>query len=111
MTRVGIPQQIIDGMRAGPGWQRFEAIAPTLAYDDRLLAGGRVPRGIAPRIFTPALLMSGSASPEALQQAARDTAAALPNAEHRTLEDQTHDVAPEAIGPVLVEFFGASVAA
>ena len=24
---------------------------------------------------------------------------------HRTLEDQTHEVAPEAIAPVLVEFF------
>ena len=110
MSRVGIPQQMIDGARSGPGWPRFEAIAPTLAYDDRLLAGGRVPRA-ASTISTPALVLSGSASPQVLQDAAKATAAALPNAEHRTLEDQTHDVAPEAIGPVLIEFFGTSVAA
>jgi hypothetical protein len=30
---------------------------------------------------------------------------AIPNARHRTLEGQTHDVAPEALAPVLVEFF------
>ena len=111
MARVGMPQQMIDGMRAGPGWPRFEAIAPTLAYDDRLLAGGRVPREVASTITVPALVMGGSASPEGLQQAAKATAAALPNAEHRTLEDQTHDVAPDVLAPVLIEFFGTSVAA
>jgi hypothetical protein len=29
----------------------------------------------------------------------------LPNAKHRTLEGQTHMVKPEALAPVLVEFF------
>lgn len=110
MTRVGIPQQMIDGARSGPGWSRFEEVAPTLAYDDRLLAGGHVPHDLAARILTPALLLSGGASPDSLQQAARATAAALPNAEHLTLEDQTHEVAPEVLAPVLIEFFGASVA-
>ena len=38
--------------------------------------------------------------------AAKATADALPTAEHRTLDGQTHDVAPEALAPVLVEFFG-----
>jgi len=106
MTRVGIPSQVIDGMRAGPGWVRFEAIAPTLAYDDQLLDGSRVPRELAGAITTRSLLLSGSASPDSLQQAAKATAAALPNAEHRTLEGQTHDVAPDALAPVLVDFFG-----
>ena len=30
---------------------------------------------------------------------------AMPNAQHRTLEGQTHEVAAEALAPVLVEFF------
>lgn len=111
MARVGIPQQMIDGARSGPGWSRFEEVAPTLAYDDRLLAGGHVPHDIASRILTPALLLSGGASPDSLQHAARATSAALPNAEHRTLEGQTHEVAPDVLAPVLIEFFGASVAA
>jgi pimeloyl-ACP methyl ester carboxylesterase len=106
MTHVGMPPQAIDGMRAGPGWPMLEAIAPTLAYDDQLLAGGHVPREVASRITVPTLLLSGGASPEGLQQAARATADALPNGEHRTLEGQTHDVAPDALAPVLTEFFG-----
>jgi nitrite reductase (NADH) large subunit len=32
-------------------------------------------------------------------------AEAIPNARHRTLDDQTHEVAAEALAPVLVEFF------
>jgi len=39
--------------------------------------------------------------------AATKLAAAIPNAQHRTLEGQTHEVAVEAIAPVLVEFFTA----
>ena len=67
-------------------------------------------REVASTIAAPALVVSGSASPESLQEAAKATAAALPNCEHRTLPGQTHDVSPEALAPVLIEFFGASVA-
>lgn len=90
-----------DARRGGP-W-----IAPTLAYDDKLLAGGRVPRDLASTIAAPALVIAGGASPESLQQAAKATADALPTGEHRTLDGQTHDVAPDALAPVLVAFFGA----
>jgi pimeloyl-ACP methyl ester carboxylesterase len=110
MTRVGVPQQMIDGARASQGWPRLEAIAPTLAYDDQLLSGCHVPRGVATRVTVPALLLSGGDSPDNLQRAAEATAAALPNAEHRTLKGQTHDVAPDALAPVLIEFFNTSVA-
>jgi hypothetical protein len=40
-----------------------------------------------------------------MQSAAQAVAPAIPNAQRRTLEGQTHDVAPEALAPVLVEFF------
>jgi pimeloyl-ACP methyl ester carboxylesterase len=107
MTNVGIPAQAVAGIRAQPGWAILEAIAPTLAYDDEVLAGGSVPRDLTSTIAVPALVMAGGASPSGLQQAAKATADALPTAEHRTLDGRTHDVAPEALAPVLVEFFGA----
>jgi pimeloyl-ACP methyl ester carboxylesterase len=106
MTYVGVPAQAIAGMRAGPGWPTLEAIAPTLAYDDEVLDGGLVPRGLASTITVPALVLGGGASPLGLQQAAKAAAQALPTAVHRTLEGQTHDVQPEALVPILVEFFG-----
>jgi pimeloyl-ACP methyl ester carboxylesterase len=107
MAHVGVPEQVVAGMRSGPGWSAMEAIAPTLAYDDALLGGGRVPREAAD-VTIPALVMSGGDCPQALQQAAKAAAQALPAAEFRILPGQTHDVAPTAVGPVLVEFFGAA---
>jgi pimeloyl-ACP methyl ester carboxylesterase len=106
MTNVGIPAEAVAGMRAQPGWGTFEAIAPTLAYDDQVLGDGSVPRDLASTIAVPALVLAGGAGPQSLQQAAKATADALPTAEHRTLDGQTHDVAPDALAPVLVEFFG-----
>lgn len=106
MTRVGIPEPVITGMRTQPSWPTLEAIAPTLAYDDALLTGGRVPRELAGSVSVPVVVLTGGASPPPLQQAAKATAAALPTAELRTLAGQTHDAAPEAVATVLAAFFG-----
>jgi pimeloyl-ACP methyl ester carboxylesterase len=106
MTHVGIPAQTIAGIRAQPGWATLEAIAPTLAYDAEVLGEGSVPRDLASTIHVPALVLAGDASPRRLQRAAKATADALPTAEHRTLDGQTHDVAADALAPVLVQFFG-----
>jgi len=40
-----------------------------------------------------------------VRDAAQASADALPNARRRTLEGQTHDVAPEVLALVLEEFF------
>jgi pimeloyl-ACP methyl ester carboxylesterase len=100
MTHVGVPEQAVAGIRTQPGWAALEAIAPTLAYDDAVLGDGRVPTANG---GVPTLVLSGGASPDGLQRAAKAT---LPEEPHRTLDGQTHDVAPEAIAPVLAEFFG-----
>ena len=107
MTHVGIPAPVITGMRAQPGWATLEAIAPTLAYDDTVLADSRIPRDLVAKITIPAVVIGGGASPEGLQQAAKITAEALPHGAYRILEGQTHDVAADALAPVLVEFFAA----
>ena len=105
MTYVGVPAQAIQGMRTQPAWAMFEAIAATLAYDDAVLAGGIVPRDLTSGLTIPALVLTGGASPESLRRAAVATAEALPTAELRVLDGQTHDVAPAALAPVLIDFF------
>jgi pimeloyl-ACP methyl ester carboxylesterase len=106
MTHVGMPPQVVDGMSAHHSWAAFEALAPTLGYDDRVLGDSRVPRDRVAAIAVPALVLAGGAGPDGLRQAARATADALPTAGYRVLEGQTHDVAPGALAPVLREFFG-----
>lgn len=104
MNRVGTPAEAVAGMRQAPVWPMFEAVAPTLAYDDAIL-GHSVPTDVAAQVTTPTLVMAGGATYPFMHEAARMLEAAMPNAQRRTLDGQTHDAAPEAVAPVLVEFF------
>jgi pimeloyl-ACP methyl ester carboxylesterase len=103
MTRVGMPAEAVAGLRAAPAFAALEAIAPTLAYDDAVLAPGRVPPEVAARVAVPTAVIAGGASPALLQEAARATAAALPGATLEVLDGQTHDVDPAALAPLLIK--------
>ncbi|MFF4380345.1 alpha/beta fold hydrolase [Kitasatospora sp. NPDC001547] len=108
MGYVGMPAEMVDGMRGAPVWPLFETVAPTLAYDAAALAvetGAAVPAGLLAALDLPVLVLDGGASPEQLRAPARAVAAALPGAEYRTLEGQTHEVAPEVLAPELLKFY------
>ena len=105
MTTWGAPAEAIAGMRQTPIWPLFESVAPTLAYDNAIMGDSSVPAEQLASITVPTLLIDGGASPAFMQNATQAVAHALPNAQYRTLEGQTHDVAPEVLAPVLVEFF------
>jgi pimeloyl-ACP methyl ester carboxylesterase len=92
-------------MRQTPIWPLFESVAPTLAYDNAIMGDGSVPTERLASLTVPTLVMDGGASPAFMHNAAQAVAHALPNAKLRTLEGQTHDVTPEVLAPVLVEFF------
>jgi hypothetical protein len=55
-------------------------------------------------VNVPALVIDGGETPW-LSHAAQAVAEILPNAQRSTLKGQPHNVAPEAIAPVLIEFF------
>jgi pimeloyl-ACP methyl ester carboxylesterase len=107
MTVAGVPAEAIAGMRGAPVWPVFEAVAPTLAYDDAALGDGSVPRDEAAMVKVPTILIDGGASPAMLRDATVAVAEAIPQAQRRTLPGQTHDVSPAALAPVLIEFFSA----
>jgi pimeloyl-ACP methyl ester carboxylesterase len=105
MTSVGMPAEVVAGMRAQPFWPLFESIAPTLAYDNTIMGNSAVPHTIAAAVTVPTLVAAGTASSPMLRTAAAATAAAIPGARHEELLNQTHDAAPDAIGPLLTNFF------
>ena len=107
MTTWGAPAEAVAGMRQTPIWSLFESVAPTLAYDNVIMGDGSVPAERLASITVPTLVIDGGASPAFMHHAAQVVAHALPNAKLRTLEDQTHDVAPEVLAPVLEQFFAA----
>ena len=54
-------------------------------------------------------VLAGEKSPTQLRDAARALADVLPNARHRTLEGQSHNVSMGALAPVLEEFYADQV--
>lgn len=108
MMLLGASAEQIEEVRQFPMWPMWEAVAPTIAYDAAVLGeDASVPTGQAANITIPALIMNGEESYPFMHVSARDLANAIPGAQHRTLEGQTHEVAAEALAPVLVNFFNA----
>lgn len=110
MLLLGVPAEHLDAMHQYPLWPMWEAVAPTIAYDAAVMGdAAAVPTGRAISVAVPALVMDGGASYPFMHTTALALAGAMPYAQHRTLEGQTHEVAAEVIAPVLVEFFCSKV--
>lgn len=105
MKTFGAPSAAVAEMRQTPIWSIFESVALTLAYDNAIMGDGSVPAERLSSVTVPTLVIDGGASPAFMHNGAQAVADVLPNAERRTLEGQMHDVAPEVLAPVLVEFF------
>ncbi len=111
MQFVGIPDDMIAGMRQSPMWPTLEAVAPTLPYDAAALGVDRtVPTERAATVTAQTLIMDGGANLEMMpfmRASAEALTAAIPHAQHQTLEGQRHDVDAKVIAPVLAAFFKA----
>jgi len=111
MLLTGMPADHLDRVRQHPLWPMWEAVAQTLAYDAAVLGeDASVPTEKAASVAVPALVMDGSASYPFMHVTALALVKAMPYAQHRTLEGQTHEVAPQVLAPVLVEFFTSNAA-
>ncbi len=109
MKLVGTPEDAVNGMRNSPMWPMFEAVAPTLEADAAAMGDDRsAPLQQAAKVDAKSIVMDGGANLQFMpfmHQSASAIAKAMPHAQQRTLEGQTHDVKAEVIAPVLVEFF------
>jgi len=107
---VGLPDEVIAGMRNDESWKWMESLAHAIPYDGMVMgdtmSGSPEPLERWRLVAVPTLVMHGGDSPAWQRNGARAIAAVLPNARHRTLDGQQHRVAPETLAPVLIEFFG-----
>lgn len=108
-TAVGVPTEVVAGMRQEPFWSWMEAVAHTLSYDGTVMGetmgGSPAPLKRWSSIAAPTLVMDGGASPDWQRHAVRALVDVLPDARQRTLEGQDHGPDSEVLAPVLVEFF------
>lgn len=110
MQLVGVPEQMVEGMKQSPMWPKLEGIAPTLAYDAEAMGGTSraVPAERMKALKMPVLIMDGEASqgPMPFMKTTADKLGkAIPVAERRTLPGQTHAVEAKVLAPALTEYF------
>ncbi|MEV7986577.1 alpha/beta hydrolase [Micromonospora sp. NPDC085948] len=100
---IGVPAEMIDGMRERPGWPALQALAHTLVYDLTLLTA--LPAGALTTLTIPTMVLDSEQSDARLRGWARGVAEMLPAGRHRTLPGEWHGVSDEVLAPVLAEHF------
>jgi pimeloyl-ACP methyl ester carboxylesterase len=103
---IGMPAEFVAPMRQSPFWAAQEAFAPTLVYEAVLMGNGdfKLPKERLAKATVPTLVIDGGTTPW-LSHAADAVAQVLPNAQRYTIAGQPHNVADEAMAPVLIEYF------
>jgi pimeloyl-ACP methyl ester carboxylesterase len=109
MRFVGTPAIFTAVMPLTPVWPKLKAVAHTLPYDITIIQDHYRGTPFTPaewaEVKIPTLVAAGGKSPAWMTNGTRALADALPDAKYRTLPGQNHMVKPQAIAPVLTEFF------
>jgi len=107
---VGIPADYIAGIKQDQAaWSGLTSVAHTLAYDaafvGTLMQGKPLPTDRWVKVTVPVLVADGGASDAWVHHGADALANVLPHASRHTLAGQTHNVDPNVLAPVLIDFF------
>ena len=109
MRNAPMDQSFGDDVVKPPEWEEMEKVAHTLAYDGMILGDTMSGKPLPSKKWSgnraPTLVITGGNSESFFHDGASELVNDLPRAQHRILEGQDHAVAPEAIAPVLIEFF------
>lgn len=107
---VGMPSEMVDGMKGTPMWEPMLSLTYTVRYDGLCLGGDdqSIPEDTFARVTIPFLSVcsSGTQMPW-LHDAAQVVADALPNATAVELPGEFHQVPAATLAPVLADFFRA----
>jgi pimeloyl-ACP methyl ester carboxylesterase len=102
---VGLPMEFVAQLRSSPFWGSMENLAHSLIYDAVLMGDFSMPVERIASVSVPTLVIDGGVTPW-LHNTAEAVARTLPDARRAALAGQPHNVAPEAITPLLIEYFG-----
>ena len=104
---VGLPPEVVEGMKASPFWPFLAHLATSLPHDLALYDPGLpLPAARLAAIQIPTLVMAGSGTFGWIQTAARTLAGVIPGARYVEIEGQDHGVLqhPDALEPMLGDF-------
>jgi pimeloyl-ACP methyl ester carboxylesterase len=106
---IGLPEPVVDGLEAGPGWASFVALAHTLPYDLRLVGEGKIPIARVAGLRIRTLVLAGGSSPAWMRESAAALASAIPNSREVVLAGQAHSPASQLLAEQLIGFFEPAV--
>lgn len=101
---VGIPEEVVVGLRHAPFRPALEAMAHTVVYDATVTSRDHLTAELFARVRPPTLAIAGSASPPVMREVAETLAPSLPNGRALVVEGATHDLEPALLVPVLQGF-------
>ncbi len=103
---IGMPADFVAMMRQAPFWAAQEAFAPMLINYATLMGDGdfKLPKERIAKATVETLIIDGGTMPW-VSHSAEVVAETLPNARRHTIAGQPHNVADEAMAPVLIEYF------
>ena len=106
MRFVGMDEDLIAETLAGEHGQAIIDMAATIAYEARVQAASKhFLKSRAQDLPQPVLMLAGTKSFKTAPGIMVDFTHAIPFAESRLLEGQTHSVEPQVIAPILKEFY------
>lgn len=103
LTGIGVPEEMVTGMRGTPSWTAMASVAPTLVHDCRVSEA--MTFDLLDTVRVPTLVLSSTGSTDDLAEMAATVADALPSATHRRLPGEWHGVADDVLAPALTEWF------
>jgi pimeloyl-ACP methyl ester carboxylesterase len=108
---VVLPEEHIGMVRNSPMWPALLDLVPSLDYDAAVLGDSKMPPAEwLTSITVPTLVVDGENSNSWAKEAVRVLAEVLPAGHRSTLEGHDHVLAPDALAPVMTEFFAGVVA-
>lgn len=105
---AGMPEEMVEGMRDSDFWPVLEGVAPTIAYDGRIMgttmSGAPLPTDRWTGITVPTLVMHGTGTFPSIVTAAHALTELLPTAALLPVDGENHDVAADVLAPALRDF-------
>lgn len=103
-SAIGVPEEMIGGMRGTDRWDRMVGIAHTLVYD--CLLSEAITPAVCSQVKMPTLVLDSEGSTDDLTGWAATAARLIPHARHESLPGEWHTVAPDLIATEIKEFVG-----
>jgi pimeloyl-ACP methyl ester carboxylesterase len=103
LTNIGLPEPVLTNLRQSPTWPAMRALAPTLRYDDAVMADSNLPP--VATLTIPVTVLAGSESPLWMREAAQTLANTLPTGTYTELPNQTHNADPKTLAQALTKAF------